>query len=345
MSHASSLEIVTRFSNAIAHSWGSDGLVCSSGNEIFVIRDLAKPEPIVVGKIPWSPWQKIARGRLVERIVNLAILQVLVTRQGFLVSTGHSWWWVEGGRSIPIERFARTRPMNRGTCTSVSGAVYVAEYTLNAERRPVRIFRSSDLQAFEVAWEFPAGTVRHVHALVRDPDLEHRIWVLTGDCDAECGILFTDDEFATLQCFSSSGQRSRATDLVFRDGHLIWGMDSPDETPFIVRAPRDDPGQSENLFELPGPAYYMTQNVAGGIYVGTTAEPGRAVRDRRAHAFRIAPDGSVEEVLSFERDWLPQHGILSFPRGILPESYVVFAQRALKPDEGCMTISRDRFWG
>ena len=345
MSHANSLEIVAVFPNAIAHSWTGDGLLCSRGNEIFIVPDLAKPEPVVVGRIPWSPWQNVARLRLVDRVAKLSILQVLATPHGFLVSTGHSWWCVNGEGSRPIERFSDTRPMDRGMCTSTNGDVYVADYTLNPERRPVRIFRSSNLRSFEIAWEFQSGSVRHVHALVPDPDLEERIWVLTGDRDAECGIHFTDDAFETLQSFSRSGQKSRATDLVFHDGNLIWGMDSPDETPFVVRAPRGYPELLECVCELPGPAYYMTQNQSGGIYVGTTAEPGRAVRDRRAHAFRIAPEGTVEEVLSYERDWLPQHGILSFPRGVLPGSSLAFGLRALKPNEGCLILARDRYWG
>ncbi len=235
--------------------------------------------------------------------------------------------------------------MNRGICESPSGWTYIADYSANHARlERVRIHRSRDLVTFETAWEFGPGQIRHVHALIRDPEDDRRIWVLTGDRDGESRILFTDDEFRSVQCFLDAGQMSRATDLVVRDGNVYWGMDSPTTPASLMVARKEQPLETHALVELPGPTYYMGANEAGGAYLGTTVEPGPASKDRCAHLFGMRPDGLWEEVLKRRGDIFPQHGILYFPKGILPHNYVVFSQRALVPDEGSMIIARDRAW-
>ena len=71
--------------------------------------------------------------------------------------------------------------MNRAICTSLSGRVYVADYLINNRRRePIRVYVSKDLQTFETVWEFPPGDIRHIHALIPDPEDRERIWVLGG---------------------------------------------------------------------------------------------------------------------------------------------------------------------
>jgi hypothetical protein len=344
MSRANPLEVVARFESMLPHVCTAEGLLVSSRNEVLCIPDLARPRPIRVAKIPWAGWQSVARLRLADRVLKCSIYQVLPTLHGLLVATGFDWWRIDRSGPERIVPFAATRPMHRGLCTSADGRAYIAEYTLNPHRRPVHIYESADLRSFTVAWRFPSGRIRHVHALLRDPSIENRIWVLTGDHDEESGIFFTDDGFSTVHPFAVGDQQSRATDLAFRDGHLLWGMDAPDETPYVVRAARIAP-RIERLAPLPGPAYYMSENEAGGLYLGTTAEPGRAVRDRRARVFRILPDHRIQEVLVFERDLLPQHGIVYFPRGCVPHNFVVYTPRALRPQEGWMTIARDRTWG
>jgi hypothetical protein len=346
MSRESSLEVVARFRNSVAHGyWGSE-LVFSSKNKIFSIKNLNDPEPEKIGEIPWGLVQYPSHLRIVDRVLKNSILQVHKTANlGYLISNGNSWWQVDHGKDARrIAPFSATRPMNRGLCESRNGITFVAEYTLNPDRDPVRIYRTDDLFTFEVAWEFGRNEIRHVHALIPDPETENRIWVLTGDYGAESAIFYTDDEFATLKYFLGGNQESRATDMIISDGWLYWGMDSELETSFVMRVAKDNPGEPERLYELPGPAYYMSRNKAGGIYLGTTVEPGASVKDDFGHLIRYSGDGCWEEVLRRKNDLFPQFGIFYFPKGILPENFVVYSQRALRPNEGCMTIARDHSW-
>lgn len=341
------LEVLYSIRKALVHYWGAEGLVYSVKNRVYRLRDLAHPRPELLGLIPWSPFELLGHIRLADRALKASILQVHdVGGRLLLVENGHSRWTVAPGGAVElISSFPRTRPMNRGICTSVQGVTYVADYLANTDRRvPIRIHRTKDLKRFEVAWEFPPGDIRHVHAVIPDPEDQRRLWVLTGDTDPESRILFTDDGFATLRTFLADGQRTRATDLVIRNGRLIWGMDSPETTSSIVSADKNGPGEISPWHELPGPAYYMTRNRAGGVYIGTTAEPGAGVHDRAGHLFGLLPDQTWSEVLRRRKDHFPQHGIFYLPRGVLPDNYLVYSQRALHPQEGRMIVARDRGW-
>jgi hypothetical protein len=346
MSQENSLEIVARISNSVVHGYWDDELVFSTKNKIFSICDLDHPAPREIGRIPWAFSQFPSHLRIIDRFLKNSILQVhKSTDHGYLVTTGNSWWRLEPGQvAQEIDPCPPTRPMSRGICESPSGATFVAEYAQNPDRDPVRIFRTDNLEAFDVAWEFEPKQIRHVHALVPDPETESRIWVLTGDYERESGFFFTEDEFESLHCFMSGDQESRATDLIISDGWLYWGMDSEVQTSFIMRTSKDNPQKRERLYELPGPTYYMLRNRAGGIYLGTTVEPGPSVRDDFGRLIRCTRDGQWEEVLRRRSDRIPQYGIFSFPKGILPENFIVYSQRALKPNEGCMTIARDLRW-
>jgi hypothetical protein len=340
------LAVEFKVRSALVHFYGENGLVYSVKNRVYLLPDLARPRPIPLGLIPWGMRDVLCHIRLIDRALKGSILQVSSSPDGrLLISTGHSWWTARpGGTAERIEPFSGTRPMNRGICRSKSGVTYIADYQDNPERKcPVRIYATSDFDDFATAWEFPPGAIRHIHALVPDSETPGRIWVLTGDEDRECHFLYTDDDFISVKAYLSKGQMTRTADLIFRNGKLIWGMDSPLETSYLLSSGRDNP-EVTRLLELPGPVYYMAQNQAGGIYCGTTVEAGPAVKDRFGRVYGSSPDETWDELVRCRDDFFPQRGIFYFPCGILPDNYLVFSQRALIPNEGVMTIARDKAW-
>ncbi len=340
------LKIIAKFKNSVVHSCSNGELIFSSKNNIYKIIDLNDPKPIIVAKIPLTLSKKISSIRTFDRFLKNSILQVHRTKnKEYLVSTGNAWWHIDlKGNISKVERFSNTRPLNRGICETKRGITYVAEYITNPNRSSVKVFRSIDLQTFEVAWEFEKKSIRHVHALIVDPELENRIWVLTGDLNNESHFYYTDDDFNSLNCFLSAGQKSRATDLIIRKGLLYWGMDSPIEPAHILCTSKEPPNYLEELHKLHGPAYYLTQNEAGGLYVGTTVERRSLVRNNYGYIFGLCPDNSWREILRCKKDSFPQFGIFYFPKGILSENFLVYSQRALKPSEGYLTIARDNAW-
>lgn len=338
------LEVVASLPNAHVHAASSAGLVFSRLHELYVIKDLANPEPEVIGRIPWGLRSWPSRIRLFERARRNGIQIALeMSGRGWLVQNRRGWWVIEpDGGCRPGPAFPAGRPLARGMCWH-GESVFVGDYHGNPRRDPVRIYRSSDLCNVEVAWEFPASSVRHVHALVVDRHRPNRIWVLTGDFDHESNLYATDDSFRSVRKVLGLGQFTRATDLSCQTDSLLWGMDSPLESSHILRLGRRAALPCIEA-RLSGPAYYLSGNVAGACYVGTTVEPGPAVADRRARIYGTRPDGVWEEIVSLAADRFPQYGIIYLPRGILPGNHVAFSTRALVPGEGRLTIVRDLAW-
>jgi hypothetical protein len=340
------LEIVARLPNLLCHEYTTDGLLVSRRNRLFLIPDLAVPRLQPLGRVPWGPVQWPAYIGLLDGALKAGIQQALqVDPRRYLLAARKRWWvMTDGGEVHDLGALPVGRPMARGLCVS-RGSVYIAEYRSNSARDSVQILRSTDLEQFEVAWRFPARTVRHVHALIPDPHLTDRIWILTGDFDHESSIWHTDDQFESVDHYLNLGQRSRATDLICHPERLVWGMDSPLETPYIMESPRFDGVGAQTakpVHRLDGPVYYTTQNEAGGCYMGTTVEPGPAVLDSLARIHAWAPGDKWQEVARWQHAPVPRYGIVHMPRGVLPGSFVVCSTRALSPGDGRLTIARDR---
>jgi len=338
------LEIIDRFKNSVVHSYCEGELIYSSKNRIYKITDLEEPKPVVVGEIPWHFSQKISNLRTIDRYLKNSILQVHRTKNNvYLVSTGKTWWRIDSKGCVSnVEKFSDTRPMSRGICESNSGITYIAEYIPNPNYRPVRIFCTKDFRAFDIAWEFPARSIRHVHALIVDPEAANRIWVLTGDTSTESHIYFTDDDFGSLNCFLSAGQRTRVTDLVIRNNQLFWAPDSL-RVASILCIKKESPNHIKELHKLPGPVFYTSENETKTMFFGTSP-PIIVKSNKYARIFALRPDNSCQEIYRCKKDLTPQYGLLYFPKGVLPENFIVFAQRALKPYEGYLTIARDTMW-
>ena len=337
------LDIVARMPNLLCHEYTDDGLLVSRRNRLFIIPDLGSPRLEALGSIPWGPKQWPAYIRLIDRALKAGIqLALRVDAHRHLVAARGSWWVVTtGGAAKSLGVLPIGRPMARGLCVS-DGTVFLAEYRSNPTRQEVQILRSADLATLDAAWRFPARTVRHVHALIPDPYQTERIWVLTGDFDHESTIWYTDDRFESVHHYLNCGQQTRATDLICLPERLVWGMDSPLEPPHVMELQRSEKAVPHRVHRLEGPAYYTTRNEAGGCYLGTTVEPGPAVRDGFSRLYGWGPKEPWCEIARWRHSPVPQYGIVYLPRGVLPGPFVAYSTRALRPGDGQLTIARDR---
>src|SRR5271154_486726 len=97
-------------------------------------------------------------------------------------------------RAQDSDEFHVTHRIQRGTrplhiTAAPSGRIYWGEYFDNRERKEVHIYVSTDRgRTWEVAYTFPAGSIRHVHNIVYD-GWGDCVWILTGDDGAECKVL------------------------------------------------------------------------------------------------------------------------------------------------------------
>lgn len=229
-------------------------------------------------------------------------------------------------------------PLHASACAGNSGALYFGEYFMNPDRGLVRIFRVCPKgESLEVAYVFPAGKIRHVHGVYRDPFHQGRLWVSVGDNDGECFLYWTDDEFASLSRMGDGSQLWRAVGLVFTASKVIWGTDSPHQTNHFVSWDRNT-GKLEVGQQVDGTVWYAGTTSDGMFFAGTSVEKGPGVTTDQARVY-LSRDGlEWSPCASFTKDALPmplfKWGTLSFPTGTFPVSRIWVSGEALRGLDG-----------
>lgn len=136
-----------------------------------------------------------------------------------------------------------------------TGAIYYGEYTTEAGEHPISIWKSSDEgRSWQVAFEFPTGTVRHVHAVQCDPH-DGAIWVGTGDRDEQCYVGVSHDGAATFRWIAQGTQQCRTCGFVFFPDVVLWGMDAGFEANRLISLQREN-GTLAADEHLPDATYY-----------------------------------------------------------------------------------------
>lgn len=202
------------------------------------------------------------------------------------------------------------------------GWTYFGEYFMNPSREPVVVWRvAPDLQSWEPAHKFDAGSIRHVHGIYRDPYDREALWVPVGDYAGECFFYLTQDRFSTFERFGDGSQLWRAVRLFFTPEHICWLTDSQFEGNFACRMDRQT-GEIEIGHGLEAPAWYGARTEEGLYIAFTTVEPGPAVRRNSAAVLGSSDAFHWHEIYRFKKDfWRPmklfKYGVVSCPTGPL----------------------------
>lgn len=174
------------------------------------------------------------------------------------------------------------------------GMIYAGEYFHNADRAPVNIFRSRDSGlTWELAYQFPAGAIRHVHALAVDA---HRdgLLVLTGDTDHESKVLSATRDFASVQVLAEGSQRTRAMGIVPTSRGYYLPTDTPFQQNYVQLLSRE--GLLQPLCPIAGSC--LAVGTAGNWSLfGTAVEPSTVNKDPCATLYGT-PDGVQWFVIS-----------------------------------------------
>ena len=142
-----------------------------------------------------------------------------------------------------------------GVTSDQQGAIYFGEYTTEPGSHPVCIWKSNDEgRTWHQAFEFPAGTVRHIHTVQFDP-FGGAIWVGTGDRDEHCYVGASHDGAATFSWIAQGSQKCRTCGFVFFPDVVLWGMDAGQEPNHVIRLRREE-GTIDSLADLPDVTFY-----------------------------------------------------------------------------------------
>ncbi|WP_082232889.1 hypothetical protein [Halobacillus massiliensis] len=231
-----------------------------------------------------------------------------------------------------------SRPLN--ICNFPDGRLFFGEYFSNEERKEVNIYGSYDYgETWQVVHTFPEGSVRHVHGIYYD-FFRKGAWILTGDIEDECRILFTGDGFKNVSTELIGTQMYRAVAIIPMENGLIIPTDTPLEQNYIQLYDINSK-TIKRVQNIEGSAFY-TLECGGTLLVSTVVEPSDINKTKYAKIY-ISKDGeSWRELYSQKKDvWhlkYFQYGSLILPQGLSGDSVIYAYGQGVQKDDGYLLI-------
>jgi len=247
-------------------------------------------------------------------------------------------------RTADSDAFQVTHRVQRGTrplhITAVpSGGIYWGEYFYNRERAEVHIYASIDGGlAWQIAYTFPAGSIRHVHNIIYDR-WGDCLWILTGDEGAECKVLRASRDLRSIEVVLAGNQQARAVAAIPTETGLYLSTDTPSEKNHVYRL--DRAGNVEQVGDLASSSIYGCR-VGKAMFFSTMIEPS-VVNASREVQIAGSSDGANWQVLaSWKKDRLPmryfQYGNAFLPGGENSTRYLAATTIAVERDDLVTTI-------
>jgi hypothetical protein len=328
--------------------WAEPGqFYLSRRNDVFHTTDLGAPASdwTRVARFP-APWWRRAGStvNLGQRLLRFRITNVVPLPGGDLFITfDRSVAVLRSGQLLPIADLARPCRVLRGACAVTrEGDVYFGEYLDNRARSPIRIyrFRRGDTR-LEVAHEFRAGAVRHVHGIYADLATGDLL-CLTGDAPHECMMMRSTDGFRSLDVVGGGDESWRAVSVVCRQDAIYYGTDAEHRANHLVRLDRRT-GVRATLAEVDGSVFYSA-SIGDTMFFGTTAEAASAERVDIASLWQVDRDDRCTRLISFPKDrWhrtLFMFGTILFPAANRLADELYFHLVAAVPDNETFRVRR-----
>ena len=322
-----------------ALEWSEPGhFILSKANSLFHSTSL-KPPFMRLGQFPAAWWRKGASHfRAAQRLLRFMFYNVVRLPNGDLFTTfdKHVGLFADGEfRSLP--GLARPCRVLRAACAqNQKGEVFFGEYFSNQGRGPMHIYRlAPEGEKLELAYTFPAGSIRHIHGIYFDI-FSGCLWCVTGDREGECRILRTSDGFNNIETVGEGDESWRCVSLLFTKESVYYASDAEFNQNHIYSLDRRT-GERKIVAEIDGPVYY-SQKVGDDLFFAVTAELCPSQTEPSASVWNVAKDGTCSRVASFRKDFLPvsyfMPGTLHFPLGPGASDGLVFQAVGLKGMDG-----------
>jgi hypothetical protein len=184
---------------------------------------------------PWNASVLLHSASVRSYLRRHDVAQPFWLASGSLVVSSGGWLWRRAGQERAFRRVFRLRFWGRGVGRGIldhglvqlrSSRILFGEYFRNDSRVPVRVYASDDDgQSWRVMHEFPAGRIRHVHALIEDPYRDD-LWLCAGDLDHESFLARSSDGGQHFDIVGGGSQTWRACCVLFTPEHVYWGADT-----------------------------------------------------------------------------------------------------------------------
>jgi hypothetical protein len=300
--------------------WAENGkFLISSRNLLTRHAGLHKPAEAI-----WAIPQELVRGtlcrlRLFQRLMRQFYYNCLPLPDGrIFVSFGRSMGFLAGEEFTLLQGPSHGfRVLRGGVALTPGGDLFFGQYFGNPDRGPVAILRIPQGGfAAEVAYQFAAGSVRHVHGVFCDP-YSGDLWCLTGDRPTECRIVRSADGFGRVETIGQGDESWRSVSVQFSEKSIYYATDAEFERNRLFRIDRAT-GARETLCELDGPVYYSTR-IGKHLFFAVTAELCPSQVGREASLWHVGDGIPARKIWAAEKDrfspkWFLR-GMLHFAQG------------------------------
>ncbi len=248
-----------------------------------------------------------------------------------------TWTLASGEFKVTHQIRRGTRPLH---ITAVPGGrIYWGEYFDNRDRAEVHIYASSDRgETWQIAYTFPAGSIRHVHNIVYDR-WANCLWILTGDESAECKVLHACCDLSSVEEVLAGNQQARAVAAIPMPDALYLSTDTPFETNHILRLDRR--GNLSRLASLPSSSIYGCR-AGEAMFFSTMVEPSPVNRGREVHLVGSGNGTNFQVLARWRKDKLPmrhfQYGNAYLPDGNNSTNYLAATTIAVEHDDLVTTL-------
>jgi hypothetical protein len=327
-------------------AWAKDILYGCRGYEIVCLQAAQRQDWEVVARFRPVWWRNVtSRVALGYRLVRDGFHALAVLGDQTMVGA------VPGALVTRIpgsDEFSVTHKVARGTrplhVTAVpSGRIYWGEYFDNRERANVHIYVSIDCgRSWEIAYTFPAGTIRHVHNIVYDR-WGDCLWILTGDEGAECKVLRASCDLRSVEEVLAGNQQTRAVAAIPSQFGLYISTDTPLENNRVYRLDQQ-PGQSgsvEQVGELASSSIFGCR-VKEAIFFSTMIEPSSVNMTRDVQLVGSRGGTTWHVVARWKKDNWPTH-YFQYGNAILPDgenstNFLAATTMAVEKDDLATTL-------
>ena len=242
------------------------------------------------------------------------------------------------------DEFHVTHRIQRGTrplhITAVpSGNIYWGEYFDNRERAEVHIYASTDRgRAWQVAYTFPAGSIRHVHNIIYDR-WGDCLWILTGDDGVECKVLRASCDLRSVEVVLAGNQQARAVAAIPTQEGLYLSTDTPFEQNHIYCL--DRAGNIEQVSDLPSSSIFACK-VGETKFFSTMVEPSAVNPSREVQIVGAREGMNWQPLARWKKDRLPmryfQYGNAFLPDGENTTKFLAATTIAVETDDLVTTL-------
>ena len=235
--------------------------------------------------------------------------------------------------------------LHRSIAEDQNGWAYFGEYFMNPQRYPVHIWRvSPELDRWEIAYEFKANSIRHVHGIYLDPYEPATFWVTVGDFSGESHLLCSDDTFKSVQQYGDGSQNWRAVNIFFTKDFICWLTDSNLEQNHAMRMNRKT-GELEKGQEIDCSTWYGGSTHEDLHVAFTTVERGPAIHSNLSTVLISEDAFHWQEVFRFKKDFyrpvqLFKYGVISCPGGEMSLKELYLSGEGLVGLDGCSIQAR-----